>query len=441
MNESEERLRKEISERVSEIYQIRKSEEKFVPGISKVHYAGRVFNDMEIKALVDSSIDFWLTLGPKCIEFEKEFAKVLRVDKAIVCNSGSSANLLAISALKTKYIDNPLTDGDEVITVASAFPTTVAPIIQNNLIPVFVDVELGTYNIDVSKIERAISERTRAIFFAHALGNPADMKQIMEIAKKYNLYVIEDTCDALDSKYDGKMLGSFGDISTFSFYAAHHITMGEGGALATSNMKIARAILSLRDWGRDCFCQTGERNTNGACGNRFGHRFEGLPNGYDHKYVYSNIGYNLKPLDLQCAIGIEQIKKLSDFSKKRKENFEKLYGCFKKFEDKVILPRWLPESDVSWFAFPVTIRDNAGFGREEIVKFFESKMIETRMLFGGNILKQPGFSDIKKRVVGDLTNTDIILKNTFFLGVYPGITEEMMNYICECVDSFFLSRI
>ena len=435
----EQNLRDEISERVSKIYRMRKECEEFVAGKSRVNYSGRVYDDNEIKALVNSSLDFWLTLGKEGKSFEKEFAQLIGVKRAIVCNSGSSANLLAVSALCSDLIDNPLKEGDEIITTASAFPTTVAPIVQNNLIPVFVDIRLGDYNIDVSKIEQAISSKTRAIMFAHTLGNPAEIHQIMEIAKKHNLYVIEDACDALDSKYEGKMIGSFGDISTYSFYAAHHITMGEGGALCTNNPKIARAILSLRDWGRDCFCETGEGNPLGACGNRFNHRFENLPEGYDHKYVYSNLGYNLKPLDLQCAIGLEQLKKLPGFTKQRKINFNKLYNALEKYSDKLILPRASPLSDVSWFAFPITVRENAGFNRREIVQFLESKNIETRMLFGGNILKQPGFKNIQKRVVGNLINTDIIMERTFFVGVYPGLSPKKIDYMTKCFEEFFES--
>jgi CDP-6-deoxy-D-xylo-4-hexulose-3-dehydrase len=435
--ENEEQLRNEILERVEQINRLRKESQEFILGKTRVHYAGRVYDEKEMKVLISSSLDFFLTLGSKGAEFEKKFADFLGVNRVIVCNSGSSANLLAISALCSPLIDNPLKPGDEVITTASAFPTTVTPIIQNNLIPVFVDVTIGDYNIDVSKIEQAISDKTRAIIFAHTLGNSADMDEIMKIAKKHKLYVVEDTCDALDSKFNNKLVGTFGDISTFSFYAAHHITMGEGGAVATSNPKIERAIISLRDWGRDCFCKTGEKNPRGACMNRFNHKFPDLPNGYDHKYIYSSLGYNLKPLDLQCAIGVEQLNKLAEFTRKRQENFEKLYKCFKKYEDKIILPKWSEKADVSWFAFPITIKNSAGFSREEFVKFLESKMIETRMLFGGNILKQPGFKNINKRVCGSLENTDKILNDTFFLGVFPGITNEMMDYVCACIDSFF----
>ena len=420
MNKKEKQLRREISEKVKEIYDLRKKDEKFIPGKSKVNYSGRVFDEKEMQSLVDNSVDFWLTLGEKGKEFGERFAKYLGLKKVILCNSGSSANLLAISSLCSPMVDNPLKKGDEVITIAVAFPTTIAPIVQNNLVPVFVDINLGDYNINVDMIEKAISDKTRAIFFAHTLGNPADMDKIMKIAKKHDLYVIEDACDALGSKYDGKLVGGFGDISTYSFYAPHHITMGEGGALATNNPKIARAALSLRDWGRDCFCKTGEENPNGACGNRFKHKFPQLPAGYDHKYVYSNIGYNLKPLDLQCAIGLEQMNKLSEFIKKRKENFQRLYKTFEKYGDMIILPTWSKKADVSWFAFPITIKENARFSRKDMVEYLESKNIETRMLFGGNILRQPGFSNIKRGVVGSLENTDKVLKNTFFIGVYPG---------------------
>lgn len=437
MNDKEKRLRKEILERVKQIYDLRKQEEKFTPGTSRVNYSGRIFDEKEMMALVDSSVDFWLTLGPKGREFEKKFGDYLGLEKVIVCNSGSSANLLAVSALCSPTIDNPIQRGEEIITPAVTFPTTLAPIMQNNLIPVFIDINLGDYNISAEKIEKAISKKTKALFFPHTLGNPANMDKIMEIANKYNLYVIEDTCDALDSRYDGKLVGTFGDISTYSFYAAHHMTMGEGGAVATNNPKMARAILSLRDWGRDCFCATGEKNPLGACNKRFKHKFPLLPEGYDHKYVYSNIGYNLKPLDLQCAIGIEQLEKLPEFTKKRKENFNRLYETFSKYGDRLTLPSWDKKADVSWFAFPLTIQEGARFTRKDIVDFLEDKKIETRMLFGGNILRQPGFVGIERRIVGELTNTDRVLKNTFFIGVYPGLTEEKINYVCDSVKEFF----
>jgi CDP-4-dehydro-6-deoxyglucose reductase, E1 len=437
MDNNEETLRKEILDKVEEIHRIRKSNEKFIPGVSRVNYSGRVYDENEMKALVSSSIDFWLTLGPECLKFEKQMSEYLGMKKYIVCNSGSSANLLAISALCTNMINNPMKPGDEVITLAAGFPTTVAPIIQNNLIPVFVDAELGTYNIDINELKKAISTKTRAIFIPHTLGNPAKIDEIVDIAKEHDLFLIEDNCDSLDSRYDGKLTGTFGDISTYSFYAAHHLTGGEGGGLATNDPSIAKAIISLRDWGRDCYCATGEKNPNGACNNRFNHKFPKLPDGYDHKYVYSNLGYNLKPLDLQCAILLEQLKKLPEFSKKRKENFNKLYEALKKYEDKIILPRTYEKSEPSWFCFPITIKSNAPFSRKEIVSFIEGKNIETRMLFGGNLLRQPGFENINARVIGKLENTDIILERTFFLGVYPGITDEKMSYMIKTIDEFF----
>ena len=436
MSEKEKRLRREILERVSELYHLRAESVRFVPGATKLNYSGRVYDAREMQALVDASLDFWLTLGENGHRFERRFAEYLGLQRAVVCNSGSSANLLAVSALCSPMVESPLVPGDEVITTAAAFPTTVAPIIQNNLIPVFVDVGLGDYNIIASQIEDAISPRTKAIFFAHTLGNPADLDEIMAIARRHDLYVIEDACDALDSRYNGRLVGTFGDISTFSFYAAHHITMGEGGALATDNANIARAAVSLRDWGRDCFCQTGETHPQGACRNRFGHRFENLPEAYDHKYVYSNIGYNLKPLDLQCAIGLVQLDKLSEFTSRRRQNFRTLYDALKAYEDRIILPKWSPAADPSWFAFPITIREDAGFERRKIIDHLEERSIETRLLFAGNLLRQPGFQHINKRIVGHLSNTDIILRSTFFVGVYPGLTPEKIDYMLDSIDAF-----
>lgn len=430
-------VRQEILDRVKEIYQIRERQKEFIPGVTKVNYAGRVFDEKEMVAVIDSALDFWLTLGKNAVEFEQRFAQHLGVKKAMVVNSGSSANLVAIAALCSPNLDHPMQAGDEVITTAMTFPTTLAPIIQNNLLPVFVDVEPDTYNIDAKLVEAAISKKTRAIMFAHTLGNPVEMDRIMDIAKKYNLYVIEDTCDALDSKYEGRMCGSFGDFSTFSFYAAHHMTMGEGGAVCCNSLELYRTALSIRDWGRACFCQTGEANPAGACGKRFNYKFAGLPEGYDHKYVYNNIGYNLKPLDIQCAMGIEQLKKLSAFTARRKHNFQVLDEVFAQYADKFILPRALPKADPSWFAIPITIKENAGFTKKEFVTFLESKKIETRMLFAGNILKQPGYEHIKCRIAGDLKHTDNVLYNTFFLGVFPGNTDEKLDYMTKAIHAFF----
>ncbi len=434
---NENEIREDILKMVVELYNVRETEKKFIPGESKVNYAGRVFDEKEMVAVVDSALDFWLTLGKKGKEFCEKFSSYLGMKNCLVTNSGSSSNLVAVSALCSPTIKNPMKPGDEVITTAMTFPTTLNPIIQNRLLPVFIDIEEDTYNIDASKIEAAITDKTRAIIFAHTLGNPAEMDKIMAIAKKHNLYVIEDTCDALDSKYDGEYCGTYGDFSTYSFYAAHHMTMGEGGAVCTNSMELYKAALSIRDWGRACFCQTGEADQAGACKNRFNFKFEGLPDGYDHKYVYNNIGYNLKPLDLQCAMGVEQIDKLPMFSEKRKNNFNVLYNCFKKYEDKFILPRALPKAEPSWFAIPLTVRVDAGFTKKDFVTFLEDKKIETRMLFAGNILRQPGYKNIEHKVVGDLKNTDQVVERTFFLGVYPGLTDEKLEYITTQVDAFF----
>lgn len=433
-------LRKEILDKVCEVYKIRKDNEKFVPGTSKVHYSGRVFDENEMMAVVDSAIDFWLTLGNNSLEFTDAFKKFLGVKTCLVTNSGSSANLIAVSSLCSKQLINPLKDGEEVITTAVTFPTTLNPIIQNNLTPVFVDIEEGTYNIDPKLIEQAITDKTRAIIFAHTLGNPADMERIMDIAKKYKLFVIEDTCDALGSTYDGKYCGTFGDFSTYSFYAAHHITMGEGGAICTNNLEFNRIALSIRDWGRACYCMPDEKDPNGACKHRFDFKFGDMPEGYDHKYIYTNIGYNLKPLDMQCAMGIKQLEKLPLFIKKRKENYQKLYNCLKNYEDKLILPKSYDKADPAWFSFPITVRENSGFTRGEFVKYLESKAIETRMLFGGNILNQPAYKNINYRSIGELKNSKQVLTSTFFIGVYPGITNEMMDYMINTINEFFKNK-
>lgn len=433
---SEKELREEILEKTAQIYTLRKAEETFVPGHSKVHYAGRVFDEKEMQAMVGSVLDFWLTLGEKGSQFVSEFSSLMGMKYGLVLNSGSSANLVAVSALCSPNIPCPMKPGDEVITTALAFPTTLNPILQNGLIPVFTDIEEGTYNIDAAKLPRALSDRTRAIMFAHTLGNPAQMDVIMDFARTHDLYVVEDTCDALDSYYDGRRCGTFGDISTYSFYAAHHITMGEGGALLTNNLELYRQALSIRDWGRACYCPTGEQKQNGACGHRFDHTFAGLPNGYDHKYVYNNIGYNLKPLDIQCAMGIEQLKKLTQFSEKRKHNFNMLYDGIQKYEEYFILPRALPKAEPSWFSLPLTVRSDRAFSRMQLVQYLEDHKIETRALFTGNILKHPAYRNIRYRVSGELVETEKVLQGTFFIGVYPGLTDEMLVYVTGMIDQF-----
>nr|WP_319490056.1 lipopolysaccharide biosynthesis protein RfbH [uncultured Caproiciproducens sp.] len=434
--DSESQIRSDILDKVASIYQLRMETQKFIPGKTRIHYSGRVFDEKEIQALVDCALDFWLTLGPKGSKFTEDFSDYMGMRYGLVLNSGSSANLAAISALCSRQMECPLLPGDEVITPALAFPTTLNPIVQNGLIPVFIDIEAGTYNLNAAKLEEALSEKTRAVFFAHTLGNPADMDPILEFAKLHGLYVIEDTCDALDSRYGGKLCGTFGDVSTFSFYAAHHLSMGEGGALLTNNLPLYRQALSIRDWGRACWCQTGEADPNGACGHRFEHKYKSLPYGYDHKYVFTNIGYNLKPLDLQCAVGIEQLKKLPLFTEKRKHHFDVLYDGIKQYESSFILPQKLPKSDPSWFAFPLTVKPDASFSRRDMVTYLEEHQIETRMLFGGNILKHPAYENIRYRTSGTLVQTENVLENTFFIGVYPGLTEEMLDYIIKTFTEF-----
>jgi CDP-6-deoxy-D-xylo-4-hexulose-3-dehydrase len=407
---------------------------EFIQGKDYIPYAGRVYDEKEMISLVNSALDFWLTAGKFAKQFETEFAKFLGTKYCLLTNSGSSACLLAISALTSpKLGEKRLKPGDEVITVAAAFPTTVNPIIQNNLMPVFLDVDVGTYNILANKIEEALSEKTKAIFLAHTLGNPFDLDKVLEICDEHNLWLIEDNCDALGSKYNGKYTGTFGHIATFSFYPAHHITMGEGGALVTNDAQLKRLIESFRDWGRDCWCEPGHDNT---CGKRFGWQLGTLPFGYDHKYIYSHIGYNLKVTDMQAAIGVEQLKKLPSFIEARMKNFKLLYEGLKKYENYFILPKVEPKADPSWFGFILTVRKDAGFTKNDIVKHLEDNKIATRMLFAGNITRHPSFENVKYRICGDLENTDFIMNNTFWIGVYPGISSEMIAYIINKIDEF-----
>lgn len=403
-----------------------------------IPYAGRVFNADEMVSLVDSSLDFWLTSGRYMSKFESGLAKFLGVSYASFVNSGSSANLLAISTLTSpKLKDKRIRPGEEVITTACCFPTTLAPIIQNNLTPVFIDVDLGSYNIQVEKIEKAITPKTRALFIAHTLGNPAPMDKISALAKKYKLWLIEDNCDALGSRYKGRHTGSFGDIATLSFYPAHHITTGEGGAVVTRDSSLNRIIRSFRDWGRDCWCPSGHDD---SCKKRFSWKIGKLPFGYDHKYVYSHIGYNLKATDMQAAIGVEQLKKLPGFIARRKKNFLSIYNGLKPYRRGLILPSWEKEADPAWFCFPLTVTEGAGFKREELTLFLEKAGIQTRLIFAGNALRQPAFMNIKRRIVGRLDNTDKIMRDSFFIGVYPGIKERECEYIIKQFNAFFKER-
>lgn len=433
--QSEKKIRKQISDKVKEFYLTEKAKKKFVAGKDYINYSGRVYDEKEIINLVDASLDFWLTAGRYAQQFEKEFANFLGVKYCLLTNSGSSANLLAISALTSPMLGKrQLRPGDEIITTACGFPTTLNPIVQNNLIPVFIDVDLGTYNIQAEKLEKAISKKTKAIFVSHTLGNPVDLGEILKIAKKYNLWFIEDNCDALGSKYKGKYTGAFGDIATSSFYPAHHITMGEGGAVLTNDPLLRKIIASFREWGKDCWCEPGHDNT---CKKRFSMQFGGLPVGYDHKYIYSHIGYNLKATDMQAAIGVAQLKKLPSFIKARKDNFNYIYNFLEQYNKYFILPQTIKNSQPSWFGFPILVKENALFTRDDIVDYLEKNKIATRMLFGGNLLKQPAYQNIKYRLAGDLKNTDIVMNNLFWIGVYPGITKEKLDYIGKIFNKFF----
>jgi CDP-6-deoxy-D-xylo-4-hexulose-3-dehydrase len=410
-----------------------RAKDKFEPG-DPIHYAGRCFDEKEIVALIDSSLDFWLTSGRYCEAFDRKFKEFLGVDHVITVNSGSSANLVALSSLTSpKLKDRRIMPGDEVITVAAGFPTTVAPIIQNQAIPVFIDVELGTYNPVIEEIEKALSSKTKAVMIAHTMGVPFPVVEVKEFCKKNKLWLIEDNCDALGSRYNGRLTSTFGDLGTFSFYPAHHITMGEGGAVVTNNQELAFICQSFRDWGRDCNCKGGQNNN---CGKRFSQQFGTLPFGYDHKYVYSHIGYNLKITEMQAAIGLAQLDKLSSFIIARKQRHEKLDSGLKKHEKHLILHSAPVNSDPSWFGYVITVRPSAPFSRDDLVAALEKARIETRNLFCGNLLRHPAYCNIPHRVIGNLANTDIITNNTFFIGVYPGLTDRMIEYIIETFESF-----
>jgi CDP-6-deoxy-D-xylo-4-hexulose-3-dehydrase len=438
-NDESSNLRKNILELVIEYSKISHKKKDFVPGKTMIPVSGKVFDETELQFLVSSSLDFWLTSDRFNREFEKKISEFLNSTFVLTTNSGSSANLLAISALKsTELGKRSLNDGDEVITVAAGFPTTVNPIIQNNLIPVFVDVKLGSYVIDETRIENAISDKTKAIMLAHTLGNPFNLKYIKELCKKYNLWLIEDCCDALGSTYDDKHVGYFGDIGTLSFFPAHHITMGEGGAVFTDNPLLKKIMESIRDWGRDCFCAPGKNNT---CGKRFEWKMGELPEGYDHKYTYSHLGYNLKITDMQAAVGLGQLTKLSEFIQTRQENFSYLKNELEQFKKYLILPESTPKSKPSWFGFPITVKESAPFSKNDLVNFLSSKLIDTRPLFAGNITKQPYFTNTSYRVVGNLKNTDLIMYNTFWIGVFPGLTKEMLEYILSQFNVFIKKYI
>lgn len=439
---NEVEAREEIKALVGEFYKEFKepaeSKENFKPG-DRISYASRVYDEKEMQALTDAMLDFWLTTGRFSKEFEKNFAEWIGVKYVHLVNSGSSANLISFSVLTAPELgERQIKKGDEVITVACGFPTTINPIIQYGAVPVFLDVTVPQYNIDVKQLESALSPKTKAVMIAHTLGNPFDLKTVKEFCDKHNLWLIEDNCDALGSKYtiDGvtKYTGTWGDIGTSSFYPPHHMTMGEGGAVYTNNPLLNRLILSYRDWGRDCICVSGQDN---LCGHRFDGQFGELPKGYDHKYTYSHFGYNLKVTDLQAAVGVEQLKKFPSFIERRKHNWNRLHKALEDVQDKIILPEPAENSDPSWFGFLISVRPETGLIRNDVTRYIEGKNVQTRLLFSGNIIKQPCFNEIRDtdayRVVGNLENSDFVVNNTFWVGVYPGMTDAMIDYMAQVI--------
>ncbi len=443
MTQQEQKARKEIFKKVSAYYRKFHKKPAFRPGETFVNYGGRVYDEKELINLTDTALDFWLTSGRYCAEFERRLGAYLGVKHVSLVNSGSSANLIAFMALTSpKLGKRQIKPGDEVITVAAGFPTTVTPIIQYGAVPVFVDVALPSYNIDCSQLEKARSRKTKAVMLAHTLGNPFDIAKVKKFCDRHGLWLIEDNCDALGSKYGGKFTGTFGDIGTSSFYPPHHMTMGEGGAVYTNDPLLKRLIESFRDWGRDCWCPSGHDNT---CHARFTRKYGELPLGYDHKYVYSHFGYNLKATEMQAAVGLAQLKKFPRFVEARRKNWAYLRKALEKYSDKLILPEPTPKAAPSWFGFLLTVREDAGFTREQLVAHLEKNKVQTRMLFAGNLIKHPCFDELRRsgkgyRVSGRLTNTDAILDRTFWIGVYPGMTRGMLVYMVSVFDAFFGER-
>ncbi len=441
-----EKLKQEILKKTELYFEMVHKEDMnrpFVAGESRVNYAGRFFDNTEVVNLVDSALEFWLTHGKYSQEFERNFAEYLGVSWALLVNSGSSANLLAFMALTSPFLgDRQINRGDEVITVAAAFPTTVSPIIQFGAVPVFVDIEPDTCNVDITLLEKAISSKTKAIMLAHSLGNPFDAEKLKSFCSKYNLWFIEDNCDALGSLIHGQLTGTYGDIGTSSFYPPHHLTMGEGGAVYTSNPLLKKIMLSMRDWGRDCWCSSG---TDNSCGKRFSKQFGMLPKGYDHKYIYSHFGYNLKATDMQAAIGVAQLEKIEEFTKSRRNNFNTLLTLLYPYQEYLQLPKCSMEAEPSWFGFLLQVHDEAPFTRNEITQFLEEKLIQTRNLFSGNIVYHPAFENLIEgvdyRIVGQLTETDKVMNNGFWIGVYPGMSEEKLEYMADKIIQFFKKRV
>ncbi len=434
MNIESEELREEILTLCERYFDVAFPEQRFTPDQSAIPVSGKVLSPADLRYLVDASLDCWLTTGRFAAQFEREFSRFFGVRGASLVNSGSSANLVAFSCLTSpKLGDRQIRPGDEVITIAAGFPTTVNPIIQNQCVPVFLDVTVPTYQADVSQLEAALSDRTRAIMIAHTLGNVFDIDRVASFAKEHNLWLIEDSCDALGATYKGKKAGTFGDLATVSFYPAHHITTGEGGAVITDSALLKTIAESFRDWGRDCWCDPGKDNT---CGKRFEWQLGDLPCGYDHKYIYSHIGYNLKLSDMQAAVGVSQLKRLPEFIELRRKNFKYLYERLKAFEDVLLLPESTPHADPSWFGFPIAVRPDAPFTRTSMIHALESHRIGTRLLFGGNLTRQPAYQGVKYRVAGSLENTDFVMRNVFWVGVYPGLNEQMLDHIIGTIGSF-----
>ncbi|MBE0670550.1 MAG: lipopolysaccharide biosynthesis protein RfbH [Anaerolineales bacterium] len=437
MNDKAVKLREQILKLVAEYTMEAFPQQEFVAGETHVPVSGRVFDGTDLQSLVDSSLDFWLTTGRFASQFEKEFARFFNMRHAILVNSGSSANLLALTCLTSPTLgERQLKPGDEVITVATGFPTTVNPIFQNNLVPVFVDVDIPTYNIDVTQLEVALSPKTRAVMVAHTLGNPFNLSTVSEFCKQNNLWLIEDCCDAVGARYKDQSVGKFSDLATVSFYPAHHITMGEGGAVLTDNSVLKKLVESFRDWGRDCWCEPGKDNT---CGKRFEWQLGNLPYGYDHKYTYSHIGYNLKATDMQAAVGLSQLKKLTGFIKRRRENFNYLKERLLPLQDLFILPEATQDSIPSWFGFPIFVRPDAPFSRDDITRWLDLNKIGTRLLFGGNLIRQPAYQGLTYRVIGDLKRADDVMRSVFWIGVYPGLTQPMLDYVVNKLEKVIKS--
>lgn len=434
MSDKTSQLRRQILDLAAQHFSETSGSAKFIPGVTPVPVSGKVIDGADISAVVDSALDAWFTTGRFAELFERNLARFVGVRSASLVNSGSSANLVALSALTSpKLGDRRLLPGDEVITVAAGFPTTVNPIFQNGLVPVFVDVTIPTYEIDTSQLEAARTERSKAVFLAHTLGNTFDLDAVCAFTRKHNLWLIEDCCDALGSTYRGRNVGTFGDVATMSFYPAHHITTGEGGAVLTDKPNLQTLIESFRDWGRDCWCEPGKDNT---CGKRFEWQLGSLPCGYDHKYTYSHIGYNLKATDMQAALGVSQLTKLPNFIARRKQNYNHLKKALASFEDSLILPEATTLSDPSWFGFPIGIRENAPFKREDLIRSLEENRIGTRLLFGGNLVRQPAYLRADFRTSGHLKNSDFVMNNVFWVGVFPGLTSPMLDFMVEKIAEF-----